>query len=179
VKLFSRRRLIIFFSLAFFMVVAIYFWRDLGLGLDEIDIPDIIVENIEIDRVIDGDTWRLKARRAEHRQGVIYGSSVDVTVNSENGDVKRLTSESGIFTREDGDVTLNIVSGDIVLSEDGNISLSAGRAHYEAVSETWFFSEGVTLFDGTFEASGPEGLFRVKDGVSEITGGATVIWKEL
>lgn len=165
-------------ALPLFALIAFFFWRDLRLRFDDIDIPDIIVENIEIKRVIDKDSWHLMAQRAEHKQGIIYGRSLDVKVTSENGELKTLTAESGIFSRESKNVTLEVVSGDITREDGDSIYLRAGRAYYDADADTWFLSKGVTLFDGTTEVSGPRGQIHVKDGISRISGGAKIIWNE-
>lgn len=163
--------------MAIFSVIAFYFWRDLRLGLNvsDLNIPDVVVENIEISRVIDGSEWNLVSPRAEHRQGMIYGQSVDITVIAGNGDVSQLFAVSGVFSRTSGDVVLNDVSAD-VRRENKTIFLRSGRAYYDSVAEKWYFSNDVTINDGSVEASGPEGVYDVKQGLSTITGGGTVKW---
>lgn len=178
-KLLSRRRLIISVAIVAFIIVAFYFWRDLrlGLNLDDISIPDIVVHNIEIKRVLDGDEWILLAPRAEHKRGQLYGQSLDITVTSLSGDVSRLFAEKGLFSREDNNVTLEGMHADV--SRDGkNVNMKAGSAHYDSTEDKWYFSDDVAIFDGSVEAKGPEGSYSVKEGLSMITGGGTVTWVE-
>lgn len=173
----SRRKLIIYVSLVAFAVIVFYFWRDLrlGLNLSDIQIPDIVVENIEIKRVLDGDEWLLLSPRAEHKQGMLYGRSVDITVSAENGDVSRLFAVNGVFSRESSDITLEGMSADVT-HDNKNISMRAGRAFYNSSEEIWYFSDDVAISDGSAETSGPEGSYSVKDGISSITGGGLVTW---
>lgn len=173
----SRGKLKFYVSLALLAVIAFYFRRDLrlGLNLSDIAIPDVVVENIEIKRVFDGNEWVLLSPRAEHKQGMLYGQSIDITVTATSGEVSRMFAENGEFSRESSDVTLENMNADVV--RDGkNIRMEAGRAYYDSVADIWYFSDDVTIFDGSVEASGPEGSYSVKDGLSLITGGGTVTW---
>lgn len=43
--------------------------------MKNVPLPDIIVEDIEIERVVNGKTWIIISPRAEHKEGVIYGTS--------------------------------------------------------------------------------------------------------
>lgn len=140
-------------------------------------VPDIVVQNIEIKRVFDGNEWVLTAPQAEHKQGMLYGQSLDITVTSQVGDVSRLFAERGSFSREDNNVTLENMNADV--SQDGkNVNMKAGRAHYASAEDKWYFSDDVTIFDGSVEARGPEGSYSVKEGLSVLTGGGTVTWTE-
>ena len=62
-------------------VGAFYLWRDLHLSaINKMPIPDLVVENIEIERMISGKKWKLISPRVEHKDGIVYGSSMDVTI---------------------------------------------------------------------------------------------------
>lgn len=174
-KLTSRGRLAFYAALVAFAVISFYFWRDLRLGLDDIAIPDIVVENIEIKRVLDGNEWILLSPRAEHKLGMLYGQSVDVTVTAASGDVSRLFAEKGLFSRESDNITLENMDADV--ERDGkNVTMKAGVAYYDSAEDKWYFSDDVTIFDGSVEASGPEGSYSVGEGLSLITGGGTITW---
>lgn len=176
-KLPSRRRLRFYASLVVFAIIAFYFRRDLrlGLNLSDIVVPDIVVENIEIKRVVEGNEWILLSPRAEHKQGMLYGRSIDITVTAASGDVSRLFAENGLFSRESNNVTLEDMDANMV--RDGkNVKMKAGTAHYESAEDKWYFSNDVEIADGSAEARGPEGSYSVKEGLSLITGGGTVTW---
>lgn len=177
-KRLSRQRIIVYLLLIFIVVIGFFFRRDLRLSLTaDLNIPDIVAENIEIKRVIGGDEWHLLSTRAEHKRGVIYGQSLDITVTSSSGDVSRMFAGNGVFSRISSDITVETLSADI-LREGKNILMKAGRAHYDSVTDMWYFSDDITINDGSIEASGPEGLYDVKHGQSTITGGGTVKWQE-
>lgn len=162
-------------ALAVFAVVAFYLWRDLRLGASNIIIPDIVVENIEIKRVIDGNVWVLVSPRAEHKQGLLHGTSVDITVTADNGDVSRMFAVEGTFSRTNNDITFESLSADVAQGKK-NIIMIAGRARYDSASNIWYFSDDVMISDGAVEASGPEGSYDSGAGLSIITGGGTVKW---
>lgn len=147
----------------------------MGLNLSDIPIPDVVVENIEIKRVLDGSEWVLLSPRAEHKQGMIYGQSVDITVTAENGEVSKMFAANGVFSRESSDITLESMSAD-VKHEKKNISMRAGMAFYNSSEDIWYFSEDVSISDGSATASGPEGSYSAGEGLSLITGGGTVTW---
>lgn len=160
-----------------FAVITFYFLRDLRLSGIDLDIPDIVVENIEINREINGDEWLLVSPRAEHRQGMIYGQSLDVTITDPAGNISKLFAVSGEFSRESENVTLIDISADIK-RDNKDIHMRSGRAYYNSKKETWYFSNDVMLNDGSVKVSGPEGFYDVKEGLSQITGGGTVTWQE-
>lgn len=176
-KRFRRRRITFFLSLALFAVVTFYFLRDLRLSGIDLDIPDIVVENIEINREINGNKWLLVSPRVEHRQGMIYGQSLDVTITDPAGLISKIFAANGEFSRESENVTLLDVSADIK-RDDRDIQMKSGRAYYDSEKETWYFSNDVMLSDGSVEVSGPEGFYDVREGLSQITGGGTVTWQE-
>ena len=79
-------------------VLVVYLWKDLHLNdADKIVLPDIVVENIDVIREINGQYWRLRSPQVEHKDNVIYAKSLDIeTINDDNSDIK-IKAESGIF----------------------------------------------------------------------------------
>lgn len=162
----------------FTAVMSFYLWRDLRLSLfpPKLLLPDVVVEDIELNRVIEGNKWHIIAARAEHRDGVIYGDSLDVTITAASGDVTRIKAEKGVFTREHSDLTFENANGSLAQGEK-TYFLKSGHIFYDAAAKIWYFTNGVTLFDGTAEASGPEGRYDANTGVSTITGGSRITWR--
>lgn len=176
-KLPSRKRLIVLSALLAIAVMSFYLWRDLRLTLDpsKIALPDIVVEDIELDRMIDGNRWHIISPRAEHKGGMLYGDSLDVTITSASGDISKIFAVHGTFSREKNDLTLRTVNGET--AQDGKLyTLKSGVAHYDAQAKIWYFSDDVTLFDGKVEVNGPEGYYDTNTGISSVTGGSQMRW---
>ena len=75
IKKISRKKAYTIAALTFIAVIVAFLWRDLNLtDRSDIPLPDIIVENIEIDREINGAQWKLISPRVEHRDGFFYGT---------------------------------------------------------------------------------------------------------
>ena len=82
--------------------------------------------------------------RAEHKEGVIYGTSVDITIKDPNGRNTHIYADGSTFTRENNDITLT--NGDGTMTEKGKTyDMQSGFVEYEADTERWNFSKGVTL----------------------------------
>ncbi len=178
-KKISRRKAYTIAALIFAAVIIAFLWRDLNLAnrAGDIDLPDIIVENIEIDREINGKQWRLVSPRVEHREGIFYGDSLDVTITDPAGNITRVNAEKGVFTRASNDVEMTGADA-FVKDKNGEFTLTAGRAEFKAETEQWFFSDGVILTDGKIKVEGKEGIYDTQRGKCIISNGGVITWKE-
>lgn len=174
----SGRKAVFGAALLIAVVLAVYFWRDLHLGVgDMTKIPDIVVENITVERDIEGKHWTFISPRVEHKDGMISGQSIDITIKEPSGGESKLFALEGTFARDNNDVTLRQADGEM-LQGGKKYSITAGEAYYEAVAETWHFSEGIVLKDASVEVRGAKGSFNMKFGECRLTNGCTVRWKK-
>ena len=179
VKKISRKKAYTIAALIFVAVIVVFLWRDLNLAkrAGEIVLPDIIVENIEIDREINGKRWKLISPRVEHRDGLFYGESLDITITESQAKVTKIKSYKGIFTRSNNDIQMT--SADAVMTDKGKVyNLKAGKVEFKAAKELWRFSNSVILSDGKLMIEGKEGSYDTKSGECTITGGGVITWKE-
>lgn len=178
IKKISRKKAYTIAALTFIAVIVAFLWRDLNLtDRSDIPLPDIIVENIEIDREINGAQWKLISPRVEHRDGFFYGDSLDITITESNGKITKINADKGVFTRSSNDIEMT--SADAVMTEKGKVyDLSAGRVEFKAATELWSFFNGVTLTDGRITVEGSEGTYDSRSGECTVTGGGVVTWKE-
>lgn len=175
-KKITKGKVIALTALLAVAVGSFYLWRDLHLGAAKnIPLPDIIVEDIEIERVVNGKRWKILSPRAEHKDGIIYGASVDITIKDPNGRDIHVYADKGTFTRESSDITLT--NGDCTMTENGKeYKLRSGFVEYDAKNERWNFSEGVRLSSENIVISGEKGRYDTADGDCYITNGGTVTW---
>ena len=176
IKKLTKREAIVLAVILAVAVGAFYLWRDLHLGaMKNVPLPDIIVEDIEIERVVNGKTWIIISPRAEHKEGVIYGTSVDITIKDPNGRNTHIYADGSTFTRENNDITLT--NGDGTMTEKGKTyDMQSGFVEYDADTERWNFSKGVTLSSENMVISGDAGVYDTRSGDCYITNGGTVTW---
>lgn len=153
-----------------------YVWRDLHLDvIKNAPLPDVVVENLDLERVINGDKWQLKSPRVEHKDGIVYGDSMDVVITSPKGRVSRIKAEKGVFTRANNDLTLENADG--VMSEKGKTyNLKSGKVFYSDAKKNWHFSDGIDLTMGNLNISGQDGYYDTKSGDCRITNGGRITW---
>ncbi|MDO9544918.1 MAG: LPS export ABC transporter periplasmic protein LptC [Synergistaceae bacterium] len=175
----SRKKAYTIAALVFIAVIVVFLWRDLNLAnrAGDIPLPDIIVENIEIEREINGAQWKLISPRVEHRDGLFYGESLDITITESGDKVTRINADKGVFTRANNDIEMT--SADAVMTEKNNVyNLKAGRVEFEAAKELWRFFKDVIITDGKITVEGKEGTYDTKSGECIVSGGGVVTWKE-
>ena len=174
----SRKKFTVLTVILVIAVGAFYLWRDLHLSaINKIPIPDLVVENIEIERMISGKKWKLISPRVEHKDGIVYGSSMDVTITDPAGKVTHIYADNGTFTRENND--LSLTSADGVMKEAAKeYNLKSGNVKYEAWAERWHFDDGVRLTDGRMVINGKKGYYDTKSGECRLTDGGTITWSD-
>ena len=174
----SGKKLIVLTVILVIAVGAFYLWRDLNLSaMNKIPIPDLVVENIEIERMINGKKWKLISPRVEHKDGIVYGDSMDVTITDPAGRVTHIYADKGTFTRENNDVSLT--SADGVMKENAKeYNLKSGNVKYEAAAEKWNYDDGVALSDGRKLIEGKKGYYDTKSGECRLTDGGTITWSD-
>lgn len=154
--------------------------RDLALDLKEgkipAGIPDSILENITIDRKMNGDQWKANVAKIEKGRDWANLFSIDVEVIRPNGQVWTLRAPKGRYFEKNMHADITAPSGTMT----GNDVLF----HYRAPLAQWDQKTGKVVFPKGFEASGDLGAFEASHmellpgGVMEADKGATVRWFE-
>lgn len=175
----SRNKALTITALVFIAVIVAFLWRDLNLAnrAGDITLPDIIVENIEIDREINGKQWKLVSPRVEHKDGLFYGESLDVTITENDGKTTRISADKGIFTRANNDIEMTGADA-VVTTKEHVYSFKAGRVEFDAAKELWSFFDGVMLSNEKITVEGTDGSYDSKSGECTVTGGGVVTWIE-
>lgn len=160
-------------------VLIVYLWKDLHLDdANKISLPDIVVENIDVIREINGQSWRLRSPQVEHKDNVIYAKSPDIeTTDDDNTDIK-INATSGIFIRESDNFTLIDAFGTMSKKTNKTYNLMSGKVFYESKTEIWNFSNDVTLSDDKTQINGLTGVYDSKNGDIFLPNGGTIKWKD-
>ncbi len=150
-----------------------FFWRDLRLPRTFIprDLPDLVVENFNFKRTMEGRDWGVVAVSAEHQSGVVRAASIDLLVDeSEAGRNASVHAISGEFMRDNSEMLLFTVDGTVHYS-DGSADVAAPIASYDATNGVWLFPSGMELFGaeafmtGNLASIDAEGVFHFGKGV--------------
>lgn len=138
---------LIFIALA--SVGAFCLRRDLSLraNFSAEYLPDVVVENLDFRRVIDGRDWHVLAKTAAHDSGSITAGSIDILVaERDSGEAARFHAQSGELAEDNGDVALYGVCGALA-ARGRSLDVSAPRADYSGADKIWALSGGVLVQD--------------------------------
>ena len=159
------------------LVAAAVLWRDLSLPerAREKAQTQLVVDDLEMEREISGDLFKIRASQARKMQdGLIEASSLDIHA----------------FLSGEGDWKLNAVSGKlenkgaILLSEvsakhvgDGlDMDVKAPIASWDPESRIWQFDGPVTITQGSLSAGGSKGKAK-PGGLVTLSGEAWATWE--
>ncbi|MDR1650204.1 MAG: hypothetical protein LBR87_00285 [Synergistaceae bacterium] len=163
--------------LSVFAMMLVFLKRDLDLPamVPLSTLPDIMVENLDFARTINGRRWRVKAAGAESQSGVIKARSMDVSVfEAATGRNASMEAKRGEYSEESSKMWLWEVGGQVFL-EDRIVDFTAPRADYDSASDVWFFSEGLSASDDRISVFG--GAAKIgSDGVLSLGKGARALW---
>ena len=149
---------------------------NISVNLNAVDLPDIVVEQVDFVRIINGREWRVKAIDAESKSGMISARSLDINVLEP--DTKRgsqIYASGGEYSTTDDKMWLRDVDG-IIFLEDRSVDIYAKRADYDSSEDVWYFSEGIAASDDRIFVTG--GVARLEtDGILSLGKGARVRWE--
>lgn len=148
--------------------------RDLSEGRIPAGIPDSILENITMDREMNGDYWKANVGKVERGKDWANLFSIDVEVLRGNGQIWTLKAPKGRYFEKN-------MRADIT-EPKGTMTDGAVLFHYRAPLASWDQKSDIVVFPMGFEASGDLGLFEaghmrlVPGGIMEADKGATLKW---
>ncbi|MDK2959408.1 MAG: hypothetical protein PWP47_1452 [Synergistaceae bacterium] len=174
----GKRTLILLLVLGIGGYFAFQVIRDAALDLSEgripAGIPDSILENITIDREVNGDLWKANVGKVERGKDWANLFSIDVEVVRGNGRVWTLKAPKGRYFEKNMRADITEPKGTMT---DGTVLF-----HYRAPLAEWEQKSNKVVFPEGFEASGDLGLFEaghmtlIPGGIMEADKGATVKW---
>ncbi len=177
------RRRKLFFALMmiiFILWIGWYMHRDLSLSEGEqamLDIPEVVVESLNLSRLIRNKQWTVSVDRAEHKDNLITGDSLDIFIEEHpTGRTLTAWARSGDFHRKSWDINLSSVHGVLTLKER-TIDWRALQAHYLESDDLWEMGPDVRLMDGEAFIQAKSAQFRI-GGALYFKGGVTVRWVE-
>lgn len=174
-----RRRNVILVLLCLGIVVTGFvLWRDLSLPerARETAKTQVLIQNLELEREISGDLFRIHAMEARKMQDErIEASSLDVGANLAGGGKWQLKAISGSL-EPDGQIRLSSVFA----SNPGkgtSLDITAKEALWNPGTRQWSFEEGVLLRHGILAAGANRGMANPNGRVT-LLGEAWATWEK-
>lgn len=173
----SGRRLALWGALGIAALTGWFLWRDLHLPQQAgvpADLPDVRVEQLDLQRRVGEQDWSIRTARAERSEGVARVVSLDLDIRGPGDRVTRIRAEKGRFEEENEDMTLWHVQGS--LREKGRTTRwTAGEAFYDGKVREWRFPSGVNFQRETLRLTAQAGRLLPK-GEIRLVGGVSARW---
>ena len=151
----SRYKIIIFLLLIGVLVLVRYAMRDMNLDIDLLreslmNMPGIVMENIQFAREISGDMWHVKVPYLDRDGNIISVKSLDVK-RELSGDKGQWTffGREAIYSYDQKVATLKDLSGTLQ-SNKRSWTLESPRLNWKEEKNTFVFPEGLIVYDSEF-----------------------------
>ena len=147
---------------------------DLKAGKIPAGIPDSVLENIDLDREINGDLWKANVGKVERGKDWATLYSISVDVERVNGQLWTLRAPEGLYLEKEQTAEIS--------RPRGTMSGGGVAFRYAAPLARWNRETGRILFPEGFEASGDLGRFQAEymellpEGIMEADKGASIQW---
>lgn len=175
------KKLLIFLSLLSFVgYFALEAIKDAAMDLREgripKGIPDSILENIRIDREVDGDLWNAKVGRVERGKDWATLFEIDVEVERPGGQTWTMEAPKGWYVEKDMRATVD--------NPKGTMTDARVLFYYSAPLAEWKQKSNEVEFNRGFKAWGELGSFSagrmvlLPGGIMEAEAGAELKWRD-
>ena len=182
----TRTRLImcaLFFGL---VVLVRYAMRDMQLDVDLLrdsllNMPGLIMENIQMTREISGDIWRVRIPYLEREGDTISMKSLDI-LREISGDKGEWTffGREAVYSHDLKIASLNGLSGTLQTkgskkNKDRTWVLESPKLNWKEEKNTFTFPEGLVIYDGEFLLRTPTASMD-NSGVILLNQGGVIRW---
>lgn len=141
----------------------------------EAEKTQVLVENLELEREVSGDVFKVRAQQARKMEDErIEAESIDVDATLADGSRWEMKALSGNLQPR-GEIRLLDVSGR-ALRKDKNLEVTAKEAQWDPGARRWVFEGGVLLKHGSMAGGGQRGTADPNGRVS-LMGEAWATWE--
>ena len=172
---------IIMASLFFGLVVLVrYAMRDMNLDIDLLreslmNMPALIMENIQMAREISGDIWRVKVPYLDREGDTVRLKSLDIRreISGDKGEWY-FFGRDGIYSHDIKAASITGLLG--TLENDGRTwNLESSRLNWQNDKTYLYFPEGLVIYDNEFMLKTPMASID-KSGVILLEKGGVIRW---
>ncbi|MDR2529718.1 MAG: hypothetical protein LBD04_12010 [Synergistaceae bacterium] len=139
--------------------------------------PTLVLENVEFERVISGDLWRLRSPLGERRGDLVELTPVDVWREMADGGEWYFHGERGFYSQETASVDVGTLTGTMETNERV-LNLQSPRLSWSRNADEFFFPEGLVLYDAEFVLEADVASVD-KDGAMLLEKGGVIRWTKV
>ena len=151
----SRYKILIFLLIIGVIVLVRYAMSDMNLDIDLLresimNMPGMVMENINFSREISGDMWRVKIPYLDRDGNIISVKSLDVKreLNGNKGEWTFFGREA-IYSYDQKVASLKGLSGTLQ-TDKRSWTLESPRLNWKEEKNTFTFPEGLVVYDNEF-----------------------------
>ena len=156
-----------------------YVMRDLSLDVDLLregllHMPGVVMENLEFDREVSGDRWRVRLPLAEKLGERVMVRSVDIRRRTESGGEWYFFGAQGVYSNDERAASIEGLLGTLE-TPTRVLNLESPRLDWREAGREFSFPLGLTLYDDEFVLRTSEASMD-ESGVVVLEKGGTVTW---
>ncbi|MDR1049241.1 MAG: hypothetical protein LBL51_05750 [Synergistaceae bacterium] len=149
-----KKRLAVLLAALFAALMTRYVFVDINLDVDLLretlgKVPGMVLENLEFEREISGDLWRVRIPVAERRDGVTEVRSLDALRRMENGREWSLRSAWGVYSERAESADLTALRGTLEM-DSRVLNLESPYLSWTKGKGDFVFPRGVVVYDAEF-----------------------------
>lgn len=160
-------------------VLVRYVMRDIRLDVDLLRegllrMPGVVIENLEFDREISGDAWRVRLPFAEKLGEGVSVRSIDIRRRLASGGEWYFFGSYGVYSNDERAAVLKGLLGTLE-TPDRVLNLESPELEWREARNEFRFPLGLTLYDDEFVLRTPEASMD-ESGVVLLEKGGSVTW---
>ena len=162
--------------------MARYVFKDINLDLDLLresleNVPLVVIENLEFERTISSDLWRVRVPMAMRRNDIVEVQSVDVLRTLADGKEWYFIGARGFYSEAAESADLAGLLG--TLETDARVlNLESPYLSWSRSEDIFLFPKGLTIYDAEFLLEASLASLDAP-GVIALNEGAVVRWKKI
>ena len=177
---FSTTKIVLLSLFIGLLVIVSYARRDMQLNVDLLrdslmHMPALIMENIQLARVVSGDIWRVKVPYLDREGDTVRMRSLDIR-RQISGDKREwyFFGKDGLYSHDKKIATVTGILGTLE-TDTRTLNLESTRVNWKEGVDSLVFPEGLTIFDDELMLKTPLASID-KSGVILLEQGGVIQW---
>ena len=148
----SRPKILMCLLFLGLVVLVRFAMRDMELDVDLLresimNVPAVIMENIQLSREVSGDMWRIKIPYLDRDGDLVHVKSLDIRRQISGGRGEwYFFGREGVYSHDEKAASINGLLGTLA-DENRTWNLEGKKLNWQEENNTFTFPEGVVLYD--------------------------------
>ena len=177
---FSTTKIVLISLFVGLLVIVSYARRDINLNVDLLrdsllNMPALIMENIQLARVVSGDIWRVKVPYLDREGDTVRMRSLDIRrqISGDKGEWY-FFGKNGLYSNDIKAAAITGLRGTLE-TDTRTFNLESSRLNWQDGIDSLVFPEGLTIFDDELMLKTPLASID-KSGVILLEQGGVIQW---